>query len=124
MKKAVILLIVLFIAAFSTNSFAKSPRYKPAKIVEIYLDGINHECQGVSESSILFVTKLKFKFPDEDYSKILTKLDYIASTDSSETKRLLAMIASTCIKSPEHFKWIENASHEDMIEFHQILAGN
>lgn len=124
MKALSKLFLVFSVFFISTNVFAEPPRFELDQIVDIYSDGIDHCCSGVSESCILYVAQMKLKYPNQNYDDILKKLDYIVKNDRSQKKRLKALIARNCILEPENFKWIKSTSCEEMDVFcESILKG-
>lgn len=114
MKTLSKLFLVYSVFFISTNVFAEPLRFELVQIIDNYSNGIDHCCSGVSESCMLHVAQMKLKYPNQDYDAILKKLDYIVKNDSSQTKRLKALIARNCILEPENFSWIKSTTHEEM----------
>ena len=121
MKTLSTLFFTVTLFFISTSVFACSYRYDLDKIIGIYSDGIDNFRPGVSESCILYIAQMKLTYPDENYSSVLKKLDFIAKNDSSQAKRLKALIARNCILNPEKYAWIKTTSHEEMCEFCKML---
>ena len=121
MKTLSKLFLVFSVFFISTNVFAEPLRFELDQIVDIYSDGIDHCCSGVSESCILHVAQMKLTYPSQNYDAVLKKLEYIIKNDSSQTKRLKALIARNCILEPKNFNWIKSTSHEEMDVFCKSL---
>ena len=102
------------IMILSVNGYAKHTEKAAEQIAQRYLMSLDHECRGVVESSIVYAAKMQFEYPELDYSKIIEKLDYLAINDKNNALRIKAFIASSCLKKPEEFKWVENASFEEL----------
>jgi len=114
MRAAAKLTAALVILVLSVSGYSKHTEKEAEQIVNRYLISLNHDCQGVVESSIVYAAKMKFVYPDQDYNKIIEKLDYLAANDPCKTVRIKAYIASSCLKNPKDFKWVENASFEEL----------
>ena len=97
------LFVVLTLIVLNSNCFAKHYNTDVKVIIGRYLTGLDHACQGVVESSIVYIAKMKFDYPDQDYSKVIKKLDDIAENDSSKTTRMKAYVVSSCLKNPQNF---------------------
>jgi hypothetical protein len=114
MRNAAKLLTVIFTLVLCVNGYSKYSDTEVKQIMDRYLGFMDHKCQGVVESSIIYAAKMKFEYPDQDYNKIIEKLDYLAENDSSFTVRVKAFIAAGCLKNPDEFKWVEKASYEEL----------
>ena len=119
--KSLSTLFVVTVIFISSSVFANPHRYELDKIIGIYSDGIDNNCPGVSESCILYIAQMKLTYPEENYSTVLDKLDFIAKNDNSQTKRLKALIARNCLQNPEKYAWILSTSHEELCELCEML---
>jgi len=114
MRTTAKLAAAVLILVLSINGYSKHTKKEAEQIAGRYLMSLDHECRGVVESSIIYAAKMQFEYPELDYSKIIEKLDYLSLYDDSSALRIKAFIASSCLKNPDDFKWVENASFEEL----------
>lgn len=64
-----------------------------------YLNGLQHNNDGVVESSIVNLIKMKYYYPQLDYEKIVVCLEKLETSGHTKRIRDIAHVAKTYIKS-------------------------
>lgn len=90
-SKVAMLLVVL-----SFNTFAQTPQTTKivSKAKESFLICLQSGHNGIVESSIFYSIELKDRYPQEDYKKIIDKLNELAIESNSPAVRYKAQLAS------------------------------
>jgi len=108
-----ILLVGLLLVATSL-SFAQvkqsEEQFEQAK--KCYLNALDSENQGVRDSAILQVVKVKVKYPDENYQTIIRKLQKLSKRDDVFYIRTHAYLACEFFKHPELAQMINPADYQ------------
>src|SRR5690554_3781268 len=90
--KSISLLFVLLFLATGLN-FAQGP--EKTKLVTVNLiNSLEHEVEGVVESSIYNTLFLQKYYPDADINKVIKKLNDVAKDSESPSLRYKAQLAS------------------------------
>jgi len=113
MKKYSTLLTALMVMAFSIDCFASADTSIADKLTKRYLVGLNHSNEGVVESAIINVMKLKFYYPDADYSKIIGKLNQLTAEGSTKRMRIRSYVVNSYLEHPERFNWFHPSTEDE-----------
>jgi hypothetical protein len=108
-KGMVIAVIILF--TLSTTMMAKDPRTEKAfkdKVVKNLLYSMNSDLNSIVESSLFVVLQVKENYPNEDYGKLLIKLNQLTNSGPTISIRYKAQLTSLFINYPDFFKDIKN----------------
>lgn len=122
MKKYVAIIVAVTLMLLFTDVFADPGRNSTPKLIECYLQALNHSNQGVVESAIINVMKLKLNRPDADYRKIIKCLDKMVKENPNKIVRIKAYIAASYLKYPERFNWINTTSYEETDRLFNLLT--
>lgn len=117
MKKSMFLAIAALALLVSTNIQAQPAAQELAKASCQYFIALNHTNDGVVESAIINVMKLKLVYPGGDYSKCIRKLEELTESGSTRLLRQKAYIAANFLKNPERFNWIESGLYDEISKF-------
>jgi len=116
--------VVLFIIAGSTLFAGGTKEVKPFKeLFELStINGLNSDNFGVAESSLFLTLELKDRYPGENYSKLIDKLDELAKDGSTLSIRFKAQLADIYYKYYYLFAdiTIENTDTPD--KYFKIIA--
>jgi len=99
--KANSLFAVVLLVIAGTNLFAgENKEVKPYKeVFELStLSGLNSDNLGVAESSLFITLELKDRYPGQDYSKVIDKLDELAKEGSTLPIKYKAQLADIYYK--------------------------
>ncbi len=97
-KGKVLAAIVLF--AVTTNVLAQKPAASKSfedRIVKTALYGMSSEIPSIVESSLFVLLEAKNRYPNEDYKKLLDKLNELAQNGSTLSIRYKAQLTSLFI---------------------------
>jgi hypothetical protein len=111
------LAIVVVLLITGTNVFANTPNTQRSfenKYISQVVYTIDNSIPSVVESSIGVLLQLKSAFPNENYSKIVDKLDDLASNGSTLSIRYKAQLARIYFNYYDHFKDIKVNSSMDL----------
>ena len=86
-----------------------------------YLMALKQDNEGLVGSAIVKVMKLKYYYPEKDYSEIKTQLEKLESTGQTESIRFMAYIVGNYIKHPEHFAWIKKGVDKNSDHFFSLI---
>jgi hypothetical protein len=86
-----------------------------------YLMALKQTNEGVVESAIIKVMKLKYYYPEMDYSEITTQLEKLETDGKSESIRFMAYIVGNYIKHPERFAWIKKGVDKNTDQFFALI---
>lgn len=117
MKKSFTLFAVVTFFALTLNGFAQWDAQKVEKAYQSYLQSLNHPNNGVVESAIINIMKLKLVYPDLDYAKLTKKLETLAFEGDNKSIRYKAYIAANFLKHPARFDWIKPGTYEELNQF-------
>lgn len=113
MTKYSTLLTALMVMVLSMDCFAGPQSPKAAELTERYLSGLNHFNQGVVESAVINVMKMKVYYPNEDYSKIIKKLNQLTVEGLTKQIRIRAYVVNSYLNHPERFNWFTPSTEEE-----------
>jgi hypothetical protein len=86
-----------------------------------YLMALKQDNEGVVESAIIKVMKLKYYYPEKDYSEIKTQLEKLELDGQTESIRFMAYIVSNYLKHPERFAWVKKGVDENSDHFFSLI---
>jgi len=90
--------------------------------IENYLAALNSKNDGLIESAIMNLMKLKTLHPSRDYAKIMSTLDELTQQTSNKTIRYEAFILLHYLQYPEHFNWIQSSEDQPLDELLATLV--
>ena len=116
---SIITLTIILLVSFNSG-FAQS--YKVAKrSLPNYYKALNSDNQGLVESAIENLVKLKLYAPDLDYSKVAEKLDQLADDGQSIQIKYKAFVANLYIESPEKFNWLSSEDKNEQVKIFDTM---
>jgi hypothetical protein len=86
-----------------------------------YLMALKQTNEGVVESAIIKVMKLKYYYPQMDYSEITAQLEKLEMDGNSESIRFMAYIVGNYIKHPERFAWVKKGVDKNTDKFFALI---
>ncbi|MHB8904733.1 MAG: hypothetical protein ACYC4T_04515 [Melioribacteraceae bacterium] len=104
-KGKVLAAIILF--AVTTNVFAQKPAAPKSfedRIVKTALYGMSSEIPSIVEASLFVLLEVKNKYPNEDYKKLLDKLNELAQNGSTLSIKYKAQLTSLFINYHDLFR--------------------
>ncbi|MBN1406196.1 MAG: hypothetical protein JW956_00320 [Calditrichaceae bacterium] len=117
MNKILTYLITASIYLITADAFAGNDTLNPKTILSVYENSLNHENEGVVKSAIQNIMKLQTVYPELNYSKVIKRLEYLATKSDSKKIRFNAYIAVNIFKYPTQLDWNLPNSYEGMDEF-------
>jgi hypothetical protein len=106
------LYLVLLIALAMVSSVFAQPRDPIARGMDNYLAALESKNNGLVESAIVNIIKLKMTYPQLDYSKITAKLGQLVQATSDQAIRYEAYIAWQYLEYPERFNWLQTSNNQ------------
>jgi hypothetical protein len=103
------LLLILF-----NITIGQTPEQCEAALTNYY-HALNSDNQGLIESAIVCIVKLKMYAPGMDYSQIPDKLNELMENGPTDVIKYKSFIAVLYIEDPERFKWISAAQDPSKI---------
>ena len=101
-----------------TNSvLAQSPVNKIDRALLAYEQALDHTNNGVVESAIINIMKLKLIYPNQDYSGLTKKLNKLCFKNRTKTVRYKAYIAANYLQHPERFAWLQSQCANNLNDF-------
>ncbi len=101
---AVITIVLIFAA---NNIWAQSAKTLESSLPNYY-KALNSGNDGMIESAIENLVKLKIMAPDLDYSKAAEKLEQLTEDGETDQIQYKAFIASLYLQHPERFNWLSS----------------
>jgi len=71
-----------------------------------YLLALQCKNEGVVESALMNLIKMKSQYPDLDYSRIIERLQYMQEQGQSRGLRFLAFFTLSYLQNPENLNWL------------------
>jgi len=129
MKNPKFYLITITSLILVTSIFAQ-PRDPIAKGIDNYLLALNSKNDGLVESAIMNIIKLKMNYPERDYTTVINQLDRLTQLHANKIIRIEAYVVLTYLQYPERFDWLQklNESQRDDLllnlvdKIHQQIA--
>lgn len=99
-------MVAVLLFAITTNVLAQRPLSEKTfrNVVRNALYGMNSELPAIVESSLFITLQLKSRYPNEDYKKLLGKLNELAQNGSTLSIKYKAQLASLFINYYDLFK--------------------
>jgi hypothetical protein len=129
MKNTKFYLITITSLILVTTIFAQ-PGDPIAKGIDNYLSALNSKNDGLVESAIVNIIKLKMNYPERDYTTVTNQLDRLTHLHANKIIRIEAYVVLTYMQYPERFDWLQklNGSQIDdllsnlVYKIHQQIA--
>ena len=123
----IMIVIVMLYPSFAQNDglIQANQDINPTKIemgIENYKKALESDNLGMIESAILNVMKLKFNYPDYDYSSLIKPLESLENNDGSKSIRFMSYIVKNYLEYPDRYTWINKASFELDKDFYTVIA--
>jgi hypothetical protein len=77
-----------------------------------YLRALHQQNDGLVESAMINLIKMKYRHPDLDYNQIIDQLRYLARHGSTQSLRFMAYFTSLYLDDPETYGWLLQGDHE------------
>lgn len=123
MKKG--LIIIAFAAALFCSTFTVANEVSEKslkKAVKVYTESLKHSNEGIVESTIFNIMRMKKAYTNVDFTSVNKQLETLLVNPPSEIIRYKAFIAINYLENPERFPWIEEINPEQSAEFFQRLS--
>ena len=116
--------VIIFVFIGSNLFAGEKKEVKPFKeVFEINtLRALNSDNLGVTESSLFVTLELKDRYPGEDYSKLIDKLDELAKEGSTLSIKYKAQLADIYIKYYYLFADISIESSDTPDKYFKLIA--
>ena len=114
MKTKRTIFISTLIVTLLNISIGQTPEQCEAALANYY-HALNSDNQGLIESAIVGIVKLKMYAPGMDYSQIQDKLNELMENGPTDVIKYKSFIAVLYIEDPERFKWISAAQDPSKI---------
>jgi hypothetical protein len=105
MKTTQTIFIATLILTLFTISIGQTPEQCKAAL-DNYYNALNSDNQGLLESAIERVVKLKMYSPGMDYAQIQEKLNELMDNGPTDVIKYKSFIAVLYIENPARFTWI------------------
>jgi hypothetical protein len=132
MKTYTIILALVLIATSTTHSQDKTIRYfggaeryrymNTTVVDQRYLASLNNSNDGVVESALAHIARLKLEVPVSSDEFLSTRVADIAKTSSSPEIRYKAFLTGTVLNNPELFHTMELGQYDSPDELFAALA--
>lgn len=117
MKKYFAVSTVVMFLILTHFAFAQSPLNRIDRALLAYEQALEHSNNGVVESAIINIMKLKLIYPNQDYSRLTKKLNKLCFKDRTKTVRYKAYIAANYLQHPERFTWLKSECANNLNDF-------
>jgi len=123
-KATNLLIVVILIIAGSKLFAGGTNEVKPynEKFEKGTLIGLNSDISSVTESSLFVTLELKDRYPGEDYSKLIDKLDELAKEGSTLAIKYKAQLADIYYKYYYLFADINIESTDAADKYFKVIA--
>jgi hypothetical protein len=118
-------LIVLPTFAQEDNSKNAQPTTEQQKIemgIKNYKKALESDNSGMIESAIINVMKLKYNYPDYDYSSLVQPLASLESTDMSKPIRFMSYIVKNYLEYPDRYAWMNEVQIKSDFDLYAAFA--
>jgi hypothetical protein len=115
--------IIFFTIIFSTANisvWAQSTKTLKAALPNYY-NALNSNNDGVIESAIENLVKLKIHAPDLDFSKVTKRLDQLTEQGNTSEIKYKAFIAYLYLENTERFNWISSENKDRKLKIVEEL---
>jgi hypothetical protein len=87
-----------------------------------YARALLSDNEGMQQSAILNVMRLKLEYPDINCDTVCIPLTQLVNESENQSIRFMAYIAGQYMKHPERFQWINKTTLEKQPEFFELFA--
>jgi len=132
MSRINLLSVLLLCVLFVLSSFAQetsqdavqkfTEQEKVEMAIKNYKNALESDNLGMIESAIINVMRLKFTYPDYDYSSLLQPLALLENNDKSESVKFMSFIVKNYLEYPERYAWIEKAKLKFDKDMYAVIA--
>jgi hypothetical protein len=97
-------------------------QHKIEMAIKNYKKALESDNSGMIESAIINVMKLKYNYPDYDYSSLVQPLASLESTDMSKPIRFMAYIVKNYLEYPDRYAWMKDVQIKSDIDLYAAFA--
>lgn len=119
------LFTVLLILVFAATAFAQEPyKTKPytEKLLNSTLHALNNELPAIVESSLFITLELKDRYPEQNYKKIVDRLEDLSKEGPTLAIRYKAGLAAIYYNYYDQFKDIKILDNENPDQYFSLIA--
>lgn len=125
---AIFAAIILSSCTASLNNSTKMDSYQENQIEQLkdlYSSSLDHELNSVVESAMMCICKLKLKYPESDFSELISKTKDLAINGKSACIRYKALMTTILLENPD----LVNADYDvvcgyDDYQFYNLVSAN
>ncbi|MEW6701329.1 MAG: hypothetical protein AB1298_01295 [Bacteroidota bacterium] len=120
------LLVAIVLLGTNTTILAQIPITEKSfqeRVVKRALYGMNSEIPSIVESSLFLILEVKNRYPNEDYTKILDKLNELVSSGKTISIRYKAQLATLFFNYHEQFKEVKITENDNPDKYFRMIAG-
>ena len=117
MKKQTAVAMVMMVAIMSMAAAGQSTAKKIEAAGKNYVVGMRSGNQGLTESSMMQIAKIKIRYPRADFADAKRIIDSLAVNSTSPSTRYKAYLASNVCDDPKWFAKKDHAAYADNDEF-------
>ena len=77
--------------------------------IKNYKKALESDNLGMIESALINIMKLKYNYPDYDYTSLVQTLDSLETADKSRGVRFMSYILKNYLLHPDRYAWMEEA---------------
>jgi len=86
-----------------------------------YLQALRQVNEGLVESAMINLIRMKFNYPDLDYSQSVKSLQSLAETGRTQSLRFLAFFTWHYLEDPVAISWLQQGGHEFTLDSGYLL---
>jgi len=90
--------------------------------IKNYKNALEGDNLGMIESATINVMKLKYHYPDYDYSSLIEPLESLETNDKSKSIRFISYIVKNYLINPDRYAWMEKAQIEFDRDFYVLIT--
>ncbi len=122
---AIKLLAVYMIFVFTATAFGQEPEKVKSyneKLLNGALYALNNDMPAIVESSIFITLELKDRYPEQNYKKIIARLDDLSRRGSTLAIRYKAGLAAIYFNFYDQFKDIKISDKENPDQYFRLIT--
>lgn len=81
-----------------------------------YQRALQHPNEGVVESAMINLLKMKYHYPDLDYGKVITLIHNLESDGRNQSIRFLAYFTGRCLEDKSNLSMLQEGENEFALE--------
>lgn len=111
--------------SLTANIFAQGAKAEKAQIEQITINsiyGMNSEYSSIVESTLFVVLQVKERYPDEDYDKLIDRLNDLAVEGNTPSIRYKAQLASLYFNYYDLFNDIKITDKENPDKYFKLIS--